>query len=324
MTKKKLAKRIFALMLATGVVFSGSAMNLYAEEAPEELSSQSQEEIQVQEKDSTTKDNQKKEDDQTVEEEQTQEEGQTEEKIQMQEETQKKEKSQGQEGLSAEENSTETTTDTTGAVTTETATTETATTETATTETATTESTTESTSTETTASQPLPVGTLISIGSYQYKITSENTATIMGFAENASESQVIVKKEITYEGVTYTVNRIAVKAFEKESCIKKVLIRKNVTDIGRKAFFQCKNLTKVRMKTGVKLIRKSAFRGCSNLDIINIKSTVLSEVKANAFYKIQSGAVINVASNEVKTLLKASIPSYVKINKAFGSTSSAN
>ena len=145
----------------------------------------------------------------------------------------------------------------------------------------------------------------------------------MGFAGNAEETYVKVKNRITYDGVTYDVTRIDTKAFMKESSITKVLIRKNVTDIGRRAFFQCTNLKTVNIKTGAKVIRKCAFKGCKALRVVNIKSGVLEDVKSNAFKNTNTNLVINVATKNIKKMMKATVPSYVIVNKAFDAPSTS-
>ena len=153
------------------------------------------------------------------------------------------------------------------------------------------------------AATPEPVGTKFTYGNYEYKVTGANTVTLMGFAGTAEATYVKVRKQVTYKDVTYIVNKIATKAFVKESCIEKVLIRKNVTDIGRRAFFQCKNLESVRIKTGLKV-------------------AALEDVKANAFKNVNTNLVINVATKAAKKMLKESVPSYITINKAFNSSNS--
>lgn len=214
---------------------------------------------------------------------------------------------------------------TTTATTEETATPTTATTEDTSAATTTTEAstTTEAATTTTPAAEPKPVGTLITQGSYEYKVTSTNTVALMGFAGNAEETYVKVKNRITYDGVTYDVTRIDTKAFMKESSITKVLIRKNVTDIGRRAFFQCTNLKTVNIKTGAKVIRKCAFKGCKALRVVNIKSGVLEDVKSNAFKNVNTNLVINVATKNIKKMMKATVPSYVIVNKAFDAPSTS-
>lgn len=181
--------------------------------------------------------------------------------------------------------------------------------------------TTENTTPTTPAAEPKPLGTVITEGIYEYKVTSSNTVELMGFAGDDEATYVKVKNRITYDGVTYDVTSIAMRAFMKESSIEKVLIRKNVTDIGKRAFFQCKNLETVRIKTGAKVIRKCAFKGCKALRVVNIHSAVLEDVKANAFKNVNSNLVINVSTKAIRKMLKASVPSYITINRAFNAPS---
>ena len=94
-----------------------------------------------------------------------------------------------------------------------------------------------------------------------------------------------------------------------------------MTDIGKRAFFQCKNLETVRIKTGAKVIRKCAFKGCKALRVVNIHSAVLEDVKANAFKNVNSNLVINVSTKAIRKMLKASVPSYITINRAFNAPS---
>ena len=183
--------------------------------------------------------------------------------------------------------------------------------------------TTEATTPTTPAAEPKPVGTTIAQGSYEYQVTGTNSVMLMGFNGNAEATYVKVKNQIVDNGVTYLVTAIAPKAFMKESCIEKVLIRKNIKDIGKRAFFQCRNLNSVRIKTGLEVMRKCAFKGCKAMRVMNIHSAVVKDVKANAFKNVNTNLVINVASKSIKQMLKASVPSYITINKAFTNTSAS-
>ncbi|MCD8018580.1 MAG: leucine-rich repeat domain-containing protein [Clostridiales bacterium] len=176
---------------------------------------------------------------------------------------------------------------------------------------------TQGTATEsTTATKPSrpAVGDKITVGSYIYKVTGKNTVTLKGFADGKSETNVVVEDTVKYNGYTFKVTKIGLKAFVKDTNIKTVVISSSVTDIARKAFFKCTNLEKVTIGNGVTIIRKKAFMGCSNLGIINIKSKVLTTVKADAFTNIKTGAVINVRSKKVKELVESVAPSTVKVN----------
>lgn len=159
------------------------------------------------------------------------------------------------------------------------------------------------------------IGTKITVGSYVYKVTSANTVTIKGFAENVSATKVIVKNKITYNGVTYNVIKVGNAAFQNQISIKQVVIRKSVADIGKNAFNGCINMTKVTIRTGATIIRKKAFMNCIKLKTVNITSTVLTSVKTNAFKNIQYGAVINVMNKSVKKVVEAAVPATVTVNK---------
>ena len=47
----------------------------------------------------------------------------------------------------------------------------------------------------------------------------------------------------------------------------------------------------------------------------NITSTVLSQVKKNAFKNIKTGAVINVINKKARLAVKAAIPSNITVNQ---------
>lgn len=162
---------------------------------------------------------------------------------------------------------------------------------------------------------PLAIGTKFTAGNYIYRVTGNNTVALKGFAKGVSLSTVTAQNQVTYNKTKYNVTKIGDNAFKGQTCIKTVLIRKNITDISLKSFYNCKNITKVTIRTGVKIIRKQAFMGCKKLKTINITSTVLSQVKNNAFKNIKNGAVINVVNKQAKLAVKASIPASVKVNQ---------
>lgn len=69
---------------------------------------------------------------------------------------------------------------------------------------------------------------------------------------------------VTIDKVTYKVTSIAANAFKNNKKLKKVVIGKNVTKIGKKAFYGCSKLKKITVKT-TKLTKKNvgrqAFKG---------------------------------------------------------------
>lgn len=168
---------------------------------------------------------------------------------------------------------------------------------------------------QTPSPSPLAVGTKFTAGNYIYRVTGNNTVALKGFAKGVSLATVTAQNQVTYNKVKYNVTKIGDNAFKGQTCIKTVLVRKNITDISLNAFYNCKNITKVTIRTGLKIIRKQAFMGCKKLKTINITSTVLSQVKKNAFKNIKNGAVINVVNKQAKLAVKASIPASVKVNQ---------
>lgn len=165
-----------------------------------------------------------------------------------------------------------------------------------------------------TQSVSLAVGTKFTSGDYIYMVKGSNKVAIKGFASGVTKSTVDIPTTVTYNNVKYNVVKIGTEAFKGKTCIKKVIIRKNVTDIGKRAFIDCKNITKVRMKTGVKIIRKGAFRNCTKLNIVNITSTILTDIKENAFKNIKSGSIVNVMNDPVRKLMEAAVSSKVTVN----------
>ena len=161
---------------------------------------------------------------------------------------------------------------------------------------------------------PAAIGTMLTVGKYTYKVTSKNTVTLKGFATGASKSSVIVKNKITYNGVVYNVTKIGNAAFHNKTGVKTVVIRKNITDIGKNAFNGCKNMTKITIR-GAKIIRKKSFLNCTKLKTVNITSTVLATVKKTAFKNIKAKAVINVMNNSTKVLVKATVAATITVNK---------
>lgn len=159
------------------------------------------------------------------------------------------------------------------------------------------------------------VGTKITAGNYIYRVTGKNTVALKGFAKGVSLATVIARNQITYKKVVYKVTKIGSSAFKGQTGIKKVIIRKNITDIASNSFYNCKNITKITIRTGVTIIRKQAFMGCTKLKTVNITSTVLSQVKKNAFKNIKAGAVINVINKKARLAVKAAIPSNITVNQ---------
>ena len=100
--------------------------------------------------------------------------------------------------------------------------------------------------------------------SYQVTSAAEKNPTVVYKGSKKQKASVTIPDTVTIDKVTYKVTSIAANAFKNNKKLKKVMIGKNVTKIGKKAFYGCSKLKKITVKT-TKLTKKNvgsqAFKG---------------------------------------------------------------
>ena len=100
--------------------------------------------------------------------------------------------------------------------------------------------------------------------SYQVTSAAEKNPTVVYKGSKKQKASVTIPDTVTIDKVTYKVTSIAANAFKNNKKLKKVVIGKNVTKIGKKAFYGCGKLKKITVKT-TKLTKKNvgrqAFKG---------------------------------------------------------------
>ena len=100
--------------------------------------------------------------------------------------------------------------------------------------------------------------------SYQVTNAAEKNPTVVYKGSKKQKASVTIPDTVTIDKVTYKVTSIAANAFKNNKKLKKVVIGKNVTKIGKKAFYGCSKLKKITVKT-TKLTKKNvgsqAFKG---------------------------------------------------------------
>lgn len=100
--------------------------------------------------------------------------------------------------------------------------------------------------------------------SYQVTSAAEKNPTVVYKGSKKQKASVTIPDTVTIDKVTYKVTSIAANAFKNNKKLKKVVIGKNVTMIGKKAFYGCSKLKKITVKT-TKLTKKNvgrqAFKG---------------------------------------------------------------
>ena len=100
--------------------------------------------------------------------------------------------------------------------------------------------------------------------------------------ESSYSGDIAIPEQVSYNGKTYTVNRIGVHAFHRCSELTSVKIPDTVSSIGSGAFYYCTGLTSIRISEGVSGIGYEAFWCCENLESITIPSS-MSYIGEDAF-----------------------------------------
>ena len=116
------------------------------------------------------------------------------------------------------------------------------------------------------------VGTVLVKDGVTYRITADGTVEYQK-ADAKAKGTVVIPATVTLQGTTYKVTSIAAKAFYNNKKLKKIVIGKNLVQIGKKAFYGCSNLKNIVIKT---------------------KELTAKTVGKKAFYKVHKKAVVKV------------------------------
>ena len=116
------------------------------------------------------------------------------------------------------------------------------------------------------------VGTVLVKDGVTYRITADGTVEYQK-ADAKAKGTVVIPATVTLQGTTYKVTSIAAKAFYNNKKLKKIVIGKNLVQIGKKAFYGCSNLKNIVIKT---------------------KKLTAKTVGKKAFYKVHKKAVVKV------------------------------
>ena len=110
----------------------------------------------------------------------------------------------------------------------------------------------------------------------EFKITSEEDATVAVTGYSGNKSTVAIPSHYTIDGKTYTVTSIGNEAFEKCTGLASIEIPNSVTSIGRSAFRDCTRLTSIEIPNSVTSIGEYAFYKCTGLTSVVIPNSVTS------------------------------------------------
>lgn len=103
---------------------------------------------------------------------------------------------------------------------------------------------------------------------YYYGTTKKNTTMLN------------IPEKVTLNKVTYKVVGIVDSAFEGNKKVKRVVIGKNVTKIGKKAFYNCKNLNQITVRSSsISLVGKDALKNTGKNLVIKAPKSKVAKYK---------------------------------------------
>ncbi len=76
---------------------------------------------------------------------------------------------------------------------------------------------------------------------------------------------IVIPENVTYEGVSYKVTKIANHAFEGCDGLTSIIIGENVIKIGAVAFYGCESLTSITINKNITSIGSAAFGNCNSI-----------------------------------------------------------
>ena len=135
-------------------------------------------------------------------------------------------------------------------------------------------------------------------GIYYNLNQSERTAEVAPnhFSNNSYSGVIEIPGEITYNDITYKVNRIGSYAFYKCTDLTEVTIPENVTSIEKNSFSFCSSLSSVVIPNSVKRIEDTSFGYCTSLASFKFGDNV-SKIGARTFLGCQSLTTITIPNS---------------------------
>lgn len=106
---------------------------------------------------------------------------------------------------------------------------------------------------------------------------------LKGLKTNNKLKSVDIPEQVTYQGKTYTVTKIADLAFANHKALTSVNIPNTIITIGEYAFCGCENLKSISIPESVEYIGKYALQNCTETEFQSIKSVCEIDYKHNPF-----------------------------------------
>ena len=119
----------------------------------------------------------------------------------------------------------------------------------------------------------------VEIDGIYYNIFPNSNYAEVTSGDSPYEGNIVIASSIEYEGVTYPVTTVGMKAFYQHKKLTSVVIPNSVSKIGNDAFGLCYNLISITIPSSVMEIGQDAFYYCDKLTDL----TIPVGVKKNRF-----------------------------------------
>ncbi len=109
-------------------------------------------------------------------------------------------------------------------------------------------------------------GTVVTKQGIRYKVTKSGpkTRSVSVIGINKDRGTVRIPAQISMRGYSYPVTKIEKKALAQKKKLTRVIVGRNVKQIGRKAFYNSRKLSRISFESGkLTKIEKGAWKGCS-------------------------------------------------------------
>ena len=137
------------------------------------------------------------------------------------------------------------------------------------------------------------IGTVLTDGTLNYKVTYDDEVVVTGLKDK-NVTTIVIPASIKYKGVKFEIADIAKNAFANNKKITRVTIKADLDTIGENAFSGCEGMTRVDLVGDITTIGRKAFYKCKKLSQIYITTDSIEEVGSKAFSKIKQAVAIKV------------------------------
>ncbi|MCL7752319.1 leucine-rich repeat protein [Polaribacter sp. Z022] len=134
------------------------------------------------------------------------------------------------------------------------------------------------------------------IDGVNYKITDSTNLIVEVDGNSCYNGELNLQSTVENNGISYTVSKIGIGAFNGCTTITKITIPNEVNVIGENAFWGCSSLVEVILPESLSAIYNSTFRNCTNLTTINLPNSI-TQMGSSVFWGCTNLTTITLPSS---------------------------